>query len=759
MLQASSKVKGITIEIGADTTSFGYAMKQIKQEASMVAKDLKNVDNAMAFDSNNIEKAADKLKLLREASDNAAKKVETIRKAIDALNKEYADKSSEEYKKQLDFLTRSLESATREQEIANARLKDFETNANAAGEGALSLGNIIKGNLISTAIQKGFSTIINLAKTLARELVNAGKKIAEFSWSAIKEAATYSDQLEYSETVFGEFGDSATEWAKDNSVALRIAKKDLTEYMNMLGQVFHTQGLSEEESLEKVENLMSLAADIRAATGKDIGEILPTMMRGFTTSVRNFKQFGVIMTDAEVKAYALANGLVEVTVNENDLAKATANLHDKQQKAQKAFDKYGEDSVEYEKALVALNKAEEEFDETLGGEAETMDSATIITARYMLLLERLANIIGQNVKEQNLFNSQWEKTKTIFKNFKTDAGMGMLDVATNLLKSFNEFLESENGQALLEQMVNQFKEWAKTIEEMVEDGRFEQFIQKLIDKLPQIIEDVGDLVESFIKGIPTIQGIADGFLGLVGSVDKLHLSQAWAKAENKVQAFAEKWNMNINTVKDATAAYALQTDQDLADVYNKWEEYEPLIIEYMTQIGAEAENMEETTRNALDELPVSVQRAINNTENTDLSPFQRLAARVWEIANNILAGVDYAGNPINDGPWKNNNIFGFDKGLHSSGGGSSRALGGPAEVGQLLRVNDDAGHRTEMFIPSVPGTILSGQQTDKVINNNNQRTYGAMNIYINSYGTNASEIANEIGYEVNRKLRMSGAML
>ena len=40
-LQASSKVKGITIEIGADTSKFGYEMNQIKKEAQLITKDMK----------------------------------------------------------------------------------------------------------------------------------------------------------------------------------------------------------------------------------------------------------------------------------------------------------------------------------------------------------------------------------------------------------------------------------------------------------------------------------------------------------------------------------------------------------------------------------------------------------------------------------------------------------------------------------------------------------------------------------------------
>ena len=64
-----------------------------------------------------------------------------------------------------------------------------------------------------------------------------------------------------------------------------------------------------------------------------------------------------------------------------------------------------------------------------------------------------------------------------------------------------------------------------------------------------------------------------------------------------------------------------------------------------------------------------------------------------------------------------------------------------------------------MFIPNVDGYILNGNDTQRVINNstNNSRSYGDLNVYVNSYGTDAATIADEIGAAVNRKLRISGA--
>ena len=88
-----------------------------------------------------------------------------------------------------------------------------------------------------------------------------------------------------------------------------------------------------------------------------------------------------------------------------------------------------------------------------------------------------------------------------------------------------------------------------------------------------------------------------------------------------------------------------------------------------------------------------------------------------------------------------------------------RASGGPVEAGKMNRVNDDAGHRTEWYIPGQDGYILNGNQTDRIVNNNNSRTVGNVNIYVNSYGTNVAEVADELGAAMNRKLRMSGAIL
>ena len=87
-----------------------------------------------------------------------------------------------------------------------------------------------------------------------------------------------------------------------------------------------------------------------------------------------------------------------------------------------------------------------------------------------------------------------------------------------------------------------------------------------------------------------------------------------------------------------------------------------------------------------------------------------------------------------------------------------RDQGGPVSAGRIYQVNDDAARRKEMFIPYTNGYILNGNDTERVINNNtnNSRTFGDTIINVNSYGTNAAAIADEIGAAVNQRLRMAG---
>ena len=110
-MASSSAIKGLTIEIGANTTKFTTALKDIEKDARDISKDLKTVNENLKLDSSSAEKSADKLKLLQDAAQNASKKVDLIKQAIQKLNEQEADKSTDKYKNALADLERQLTQA------------------------------------------------------------------------------------------------------------------------------------------------------------------------------------------------------------------------------------------------------------------------------------------------------------------------------------------------------------------------------------------------------------------------------------------------------------------------------------------------------------------------------------------------------------------------------------------------------------------------------------------------------------------------
>ena len=830
---AGSLIKGLTIEIGADTQKFSKAVKDIDTQARTIAKDLKTVSESLKLNPKDAESYYYKLKLLEEAVSNAEKKVNSYKQAISKLRQQYADSevkqslykqsveelkqalesgkisqesyekalksvedmygkglmSQKEYYDSLNALERQLASANLEydrsvnalekyqketkdtskdvdklgdeQKETNKEVKNFKGPADEATGSAKSFGQSLKDFLTSDKIKNGFSNLVGYIKNVAKALFDAGKELFNFSKDAVSMAASYDDALGYSQTVFGEFSKSAQNWVESNSERLRIYKGDLLEYTNAFGQVFKTQGLAENEALEMSKQLISLSADIRAATGRDTTEINELLQRGFTSSLRNFRQLGVVMSEASVKAYALDKGLVTVNVDQTKLADATLKVAEAEKAATDALNKYGEESLEYQRAEVNLTKAEENLDKVLGGKLDTLDASTRSTAIYMMLMESLSNIVGQNERESSLYNSQLELTKTKLKNLKEEIGEQLLPTFNNLLTSFNEFLDTEEGQEIIQTIIDQFKEWGTSIDNIVKDGRLKKFVEDLIEKFPEVAEDVGEFTKRAIELIPELTKLADKILNIGNEIDKFTVKQAWSRAEYQVKKFADTYDVNLATVKSVVQSFADEHGISVADIYNDWVDYEPQIAQKLTDLQKEFGDNEVAINASLMAASDDVQTFANNVANTDTSGISGFIARVTQIIedgvrgwNLILSGGLHLPGEISPvSEWIPNWI---DNVMNLPG----RAGGGDVRKNYPYKVNDDAGHRPEIFIPWENGTILNGNKTERILNNvNNSRTVGDLYIQVYTQSNTMTGTGEELGEAVLKKLRMSGVML
>lgn len=77
----ANRIKGITVEIGGNTTKLQNALKQVNGEIKTTQSQLKDVDKLLKLDPGNTELLAQKHKLLGEAVEGTKEKLATLKTA------------------------------------------------------------------------------------------------------------------------------------------------------------------------------------------------------------------------------------------------------------------------------------------------------------------------------------------------------------------------------------------------------------------------------------------------------------------------------------------------------------------------------------------------------------------------------------------------------------------------------------------------------------------------------------------------------
>lgn len=86
---AGKTVKGITIEIGGDTSKLGKALTDSEKQSRDLQKELKKVDTALKFNPDNIELITQKQKILTEQIDATTDKLDALRAAEAQVKKQF----------------------------------------------------------------------------------------------------------------------------------------------------------------------------------------------------------------------------------------------------------------------------------------------------------------------------------------------------------------------------------------------------------------------------------------------------------------------------------------------------------------------------------------------------------------------------------------------------------------------------------------------------------------------------------------------
>ncbi len=175
----ASRIKGITIEIGADTVGLEGALRDVNQRSKDLQKELKDVERLLKFDPNNTELLAQRQQILTQSVAETTTKLNQLRAAEAQVQAQFEAGTigEEQYRgfrrelqqteQQLQGYQQSLVDMDREQERVGQGTRQLGAFFDATGTSVQDYANVI-GNRLVTAIQNGSATSRDLEYAFQR---------------------------------------------------------------------------------------------------------------------------------------------------------------------------------------------------------------------------------------------------------------------------------------------------------------------------------------------------------------------------------------------------------------------------------------------------------------------------------------------------------------------------------------------------------------------------------------------------------------
>ena len=277
----ANRIKGITVEIGGDTTKLSKALESVNKNIKNTQTQLKDVEKLLKLDPTNTELLSQKHKLLADAVSATKDKLSTLKIAAEQANTALAN--GEISQQQYDALQREI--VETEQELRRLQTEADKTNTafakiGAAGEVMQNVGNKISGaGEKLMPITAGVTALGTLAVKTGADFDSAMSKVAAVSGAT------------------GEELDALRDKARDMGSKTKFSASEAAEAMNYMAMA----GWKTEDMLSGIEGIMNLAA----ASGEDLAttsDIVTDALTAFGLTAADSGHFADVLAAASSNA-------------------------------------------------------------------------------------------------------------------------------------------------------------------------------------------------------------------------------------------------------------------------------------------------------------------------------------------------------------------------------------------------------------------------------------------------------------------------
>lgn len=317
----ASRIQGITVEIGGDTTKLQNALKGVNGQIKSTQSQLKDVNKLLKLDPGNTELLAQKHKLLAEAVSETKEKLATLKTAAEQANTALAN--GEISKEQYDALQREIVETEQD-------LKNLETQANQSATAVQKIaatGEKLKtvGDNISSAGQKLLPVTVGVTALGTASVTTA----ANFESSMSQVQATMGITKDAMSTVNGQSVntmDTLSKLAKKMGAETAFSASECAGALNYLALAgYDTQQMC--DTLPTVLNLAA-AGDIALADASDmVTDAMSALGMGVDEAEMMVDQMAKTASTTNTSVAQLGEGILTIGATAKSIKGGTAELN------------------------------------------------------------------------------------------------------------------------------------------------------------------------------------------------------------------------------------------------------------------------------------------------------------------------------------------------------------------------------------------------------------------------------------------------
>lgn len=238
---ANKKIKGITIQLGADTSALDKALKDVDSTSASLNKELGQVNKLLKFDPGNTQLLAQKQKILAESTENTKKKLDALKQAQGEVEKMF--KSGDIGEKEYREFQRTLTETEQSLHSYKVQAERMETEQKKLKESTKQLDTLFE------ATEKSIDDFQDILGTkLANALRNgtANSDDLTIAVNKIGKAALGADtDLGKMRTALNQIDDSGVDEVRRSLQELKTDSGDTEDALNNIGEGIASGNLME----------------------------------------------------------------------------------------------------------------------------------------------------------------------------------------------------------------------------------------------------------------------------------------------------------------------------------------------------------------------------------------------------------------------------------------------------------------------------------------------------------------------------------